>query len=124
MVFFWRGQSYCCSLYDPIIGPTPFGSTVSKNRLQFFAPAYHLMITKQGNSGRNMIVSQLFQNLSNASIKNVQVELFLKITCALMKSCIPQEMKLVSSSKIRVSLLNIIYFLNLRMQSLTLSCTL
>ena len=69
------------------------------------------MITKQGISGKNMIVSQLFENFSDASIKNAQLELFLKSTCALMKSCIPQEMKLVSSSKIRVSLLNMIYFL-------------
>ena len=82
------------------------------------------MIMKQGNSGRSMIVSQLFENFLNASIKIAQLELFLKSTCRLTKSCIPQEMKLVSSSKIRVSLINIIYFLSLRMQSLTLSCTL
>ena len=71
-----------------------------------------------------MIVSQLLENCSNASIKVAQLELFLKSACALMKSCIPQEVKLVSSTKIRVSLLNVIYFLSLRMQSLTLSWTL
>ena len=106
------------------MGPTPFGSTVSKNRLQFFTLAYHLMVMIQGNRGRNMIVSQLCENFSNASIKIAQLELFLKSTCALIKSCIPEEMKLVSSSKIRVSLLDIIYFLSLRLQSLTVSCTL
>ena len=106
------------------MGFIPFGSTVSKNRLQFFTPAYHLMIKIQGNSDRSMIVSQLFENFLNALIKIAQLELFLKSTSALMKPCIPQEMKLVSSSKIRVSLLNMIYFLSLQMQLLTLSYTL
>ena len=82
------------------------------------------MIMIQGNSSRSMIVSQLFENFSNASIKIAQLELFLKSTSTLMKSCIPQEMKLVSSSKIRISLLNMIHFLSLRMQLLTLSSTL
>ena len=73
---------------------------MSKNRLQFFTPAYYLMITIEGNSSRNIIASQLFENFSNASIKIALLVLFMKSTCALMKSCIPQEMKLVSSSKI------------------------
>ena len=81
------------------------------------------MVMIQGNSGRNMIVSKLFENFSNASVKIAQLELFLKSTCALMKSCIRQEMKLASSRKIRVSLLNVVYFSSLQMQSLTLSCT-
>ena len=98
------------------MGPTLFGSTMSKNRLQFFTPAYYLMITIQGNSSRNIIASQLCEDFSNASIKIAQLVLFLKSTCALVKSCIPQEKKLVSSSKIRVSLLNMIYFSSLRMQ--------
>ena len=120
----WREQSYCCSLYDPIMGSPPFESIMSKNRLQFFTPAYHLMVMIQGNSDRSTIVSQLFEHFSNASIKIAQLELFLKSTGELMKPCIPNEMKLVSSSKIRISLLNMIYFLSLPMQSLTLSCTL
>ena len=53
-----------------------------------------------------MNASQLFENFSKASINVAQLVLFLKSTCALMKSCIPQKIKLVSSSKIRVSLLN------------------
>ena len=105
------------------MGPTPFGLTV-KTGCSFFTPAHHLMIMIQGNSGRSIIVLQLFENFSNASIKMAQLELFLKSTCALMKSCIPQEMKLVSNSKIETSLLNMIYFLSLRMQLLTLSYTL
>ena len=36
MWFCWREQLYCCSLYDPIMGPPTFESIVSKNRLQFF----------------------------------------------------------------------------------------
>ena len=78
------------------------------------------MIMIQGNSDRSMIVLQLFENFSNASIKIAQLELFLKSTCELMKPCIPHEMKLVSDSKIRTNLLNMIYFLSLPMQSLTL----
>ena len=95
-----------------------------KTGCSIFTPVYHLMIMIEGNSGRSMIVWQLFKNCSNASIKIAELELFLKSTCALLKSFIPQEMKLVSSSKIRKRSLNMIYFLSLRMQSLTLLCTL
>ena len=42
-------------LYDPIVGPTPFGSTGAKTGCSFFTHVSHLMVMIQGNSGRNMI---------------------------------------------------------------------
>ena len=74
---------------------TLFGSTMRKIGYSFFTPAYHLMVMIQGNNVKNMIVLQLFENFSNTSTKIAELELFLKSTCALMKSCIPQEMKLL-----------------------------
>ena len=95
------------------MGPPPPGSTTSKKSFSFCTPAYHFMITIQGNSGGNMIVSQVFENFSNASVKIAQLALFLKSTRALIKPYIPQEIRLVSSSKIRVSLLNMVCFSSL-----------